>query len=114
MSLNCIPSEADLELFEPENTQCNESSINYNILFKHGHQAGRFQKVSNIKDMTSCIGKCCQTRDCDVAFMSLNNCYMVDCKNMESCVTKYLKRPKYETMMSFVSRSNQNRPSKIG
>lgn len=102
-------SDAELVLFEPDShVKCNESSINYNIVFKHGHQAGRFQKEKNITDMANCIGKCCSTRDCDVAFMSREYCYMVDCKSFESCVTKHLTRPKYETMLSFVSRPSRN------
>lgn len=101
---------ADLQLFESNNGHCNESSINYNIVFKAGHHAGTFQKETDIYDMVSCIDKCCQTQDCDVAFMSRENCYLVDCYSIESCVTKHLKRPKYETMLSFVARARRNRP----
>lgn len=97
-------SEGDLELFDLEHSQCNESSINYNIVFQNGHHAGTFQKEADITDMVSCIEKCCQTQDCDVAFMSRENCYLVDCRSNDSCRTKHLKRPKYETMLSFVLR----------
>ena len=100
---------AELQLFEPSNGRCNESSINYNIVFKEGHHAGTFQKETDINDMVSCIDKCCQTQDCDVAFMSQDNCYLVDCYSTDKCVTKRLKRPKYETMLSFVARSRRNR-----
>ena len=105
--------DADLPLWVSDNGRCNESSINYNIVFKEGHHAGTFQKETDITDMVSCIDKCCQTQDCDVAFMSQENCYLVDCYSLDKCATKHLKRPKYETMLSFVARSRRNRPSKI-
>ena len=103
------PIYAELQLLESNNGRCNESSINYNIVFKEGHHAGTFQKETNINDMVSCIDKCCQTQDCDVAFMSQENCYLVDCYSIDRCATKHLKRPKYETMLSFVARSRRNR-----
>lgn len=99
-------------MLESNNGQCNGSAINYNIVFKEGHHAGTFQKETDIDDMVSCIDTCCQTQDCDAALMSRNNCYLVNCYNIESCITKQLKRPKYETMLSFVARPRRNRPSK--
>ncbi|XP_028397021.1 uncharacterized protein LOC114520876 [Dendronephthya gigantea] len=102
-------THADLQHFDSKPSRCNESSINYNIVFKEGHHAGTFQKETDITDMVSCIDKCCQTQDCDVAFMSQENCYLVDCYNIDSCGTKHLKRPKFETMLSFVAHSRRNR-----
>ncbi len=106
-------SGGHLQFFESNDGHCNESSINYNIMFKEGHHAGTFQKETDINDMVSCIDKCCQTQDCDVAFMSRKNCYLVDCYSIDKCATKHLKRPKYETMLSFIARPRRNRPSKI-
>ncbi|XP_046845234.1 uncharacterized protein LOC124439067 [Xenia sp. Carnegie-2017] len=89
---------------------CYQSSIKYNVVFREGHHAGRFQKESDINEMRACIRKCCQTQDCDVAFVSRNKCYLVSCYTIKSCATNHLKRPKYETMMSFVAPSRRNRP----
>ena len=55
--------------------------------------------------MDECLGHCCGSKRCDVAFMVNKNCYLVKCFNSDSCALKQSDNPKFDTMLSVVSKS---------
>ena len=80
--------------------------MNYNVTLTKGPKAGKFYKMAGIHKMDDCLGHCCGSKRCDVAFMVNKNCYLVKCFNSDSCVLKQSDNPKFDTMLSVVSKSN--------
>ena len=51
-----------------------------------GKRAGKFKIFKNIKDMDTCVAKCCALKkQCDVAYMENNNCYSIECNRKSAC-----------------------------
>ena len=93
--------------------------MNYNVTLSKGAKAGKYYRMHEIHKMDECVGHCCGSKKCDVAFMVNNNCYLVKCHNAESCVVKQSENPKFDTMLSMVSKpkgdlSTKGKQSRIG
>ena len=56
-----------------------------NVTLRGGIKAGRFTKHGIVKDMNTCIDRCCQDETCNVAFMPGLTCYTVNCYTDYSC-----------------------------
>lgn len=97
---------AKLELIASNKTPCRKSSVNYNVTLSKGAKAGKYYKMTSIDNMDECVGHCCRSKICDVAFMVNKNCYLVKCNNSDSCELKQSDNPKFDTMLSMVSKSN--------
>ena len=80
--------------------------MNYNVTLSKGAKAGKYYKMTSIDNMDECVGHCCRSKICDVAFMVNKNCYLVKCHNSDSCELKQSDNPKFDTMLSMVSKSN--------
>ena len=51
-----------------------------------GKKAGKFKIFREIKDMGTCINKCCSLkRQCDVAYMEDNKCFSILCYKKAAC-----------------------------
>ena len=98
---------ANLEMINTENTPCKKSSVNYNVTLSKGAKAGKYYKIAGTNKMDECIGHCCGSKRCDVAFMVNKNCYLVKCHNSDSCVLKQSDNPKFDTMLAVVSKSKE-------
>lgn len=61
--------------------------------------------MAGIDKMDECLGHCCGSKRCDVAFMVNKNCYLVKCFNSDSCALKQSDNPKFDTMLSVVSKA---------
>ena len=109
------PLAANLELISSDKTPCRKSAVNYNVTLSKGAKAGKYYKMTGINKMDECLGHCCGSKRCDVAFMVNKNCYLVKCFNSDSCALKQSDNPKFDTMLSVVSKSNtkttKGRPS---
>lgn len=95
---------ANLELISSDKTPCKKSAVNYNVTLSKGAKAGKYYKMAEINKMDECLGHCCGSRRCDVAFMVNKNCYLVKCFNSDSCALKQSDNPKFDTMLSVVSK----------
>ncbi|XP_020601860.1 uncharacterized protein LOC110040941 [Orbicella faveolata] len=95
---------ANLELISSDKTPCKKSAVNYNVTLSKGAKAGKYYKMAGINKMDECLGHCCGSRRCDVAFMVNKNCYLVKCFNSDSCALKQSDNPKFDTMLSVVSK----------
>ena len=100
------PVAANLELISSDKTPCRKSAVNYNVTLSKGAKAGKYYKMAGINKMDECLGHCCGSKRCDVAFMVNKNCYLVKCFNSDSCALKQSDNPKFDTMLSVVSKSN--------
>ena len=103
VSLSLI--DAKLELISSDKTPCGKSSVNYNVTLAKGAKAGTYYKMATVDKMDDCIGHCCGSKRCDVAFMVNKNCYLVKCHNSDSCELKRSENPKFDTMLSMVSKT---------
>ena len=65
--------------------QCMKTPIEENVTLKGGIGAGTFKKMGKVTEMKSCIQLCCKEMSCDVAFMSAQNCYAVECVSDDQC-----------------------------
>lgn len=99
----CIAA-ANLELISSDKTPCRKSAVNYNVTLSKGAKAGKYYKMAGINKMDECLGHCCGSKRCDVAFMVNKNCYLVKCFNSDSCALKQSDNPKFDTMLSVVSK----------
>lgn len=100
------PLAANLELISSDKTPCRKSAVNYNVTLSKGAKAGKYYKMAGIHKMDECLGHCCGSKRCDVAFMVNKNCYLVKCFNSDSCAIKQSDNSKFDTMLSMVSKSN--------
>ena len=96
---------AKLELISSDKTPCGKSSVNYNVTLAKGAKAGTYYKMATVDKMDDCIGHCCGSKRCDVAFMVNKNCYLVKCHNSDSCELKRSENQKFDTMLSMVSKT---------
>ena len=62
-----------------------KTPIEENVTLKGGIGAGTFKKMGKVTEMKSCIQLCCKDMSCDVAFMSAQNCYAVECVSDDEC-----------------------------
>lgn len=79
--------------------------MNYNVTLSKGAKAGKYYKIAGINKMDECVGHCCGSKRCDVAFMVNKNCYLVKCLNSDSCALKQSDNPKFDTMLSVMSQA---------
>ena len=100
-------------MISSENTPCSKSSVNYNVTLSKGTKAGKYYKMAGISKMDDCVGHCCRSKRCDVAFMVNKNCYLVKCHNSNSCELKQSDNPKFDTMLSVVSKSKAVEGKKV-
>lgn len=103
--LSILFLDANLELISSDKTPCRKSAVNYNVTLSKGAKAGKYYKMVGIHKMDECVGHCCGSKRCDVAFMVNKNCYLVKCLNSGSCDLKKSDNPKFDTMLSVVSKA---------
>ena len=104
-SASLFLTDAKLELISSDKTPCGKSSVNYNVTLAKGAKAGTYYKMATVDKMDDCIGHCCGSKRCDVAFMVNKNCYLVKCHNSDSCELKRSENSKFDTMLSMVSKT---------
>ena len=104
-SVSLFLIDAKLELISSDKTPCGKSSVNYNVTLAKGAKAGTYYKMATVDKMDDCIGHCCGSKRCDVAFMVNKNCYLVKCHDSDSCELKRSENPKFDTMLSMVSKT---------
>lgn len=104
-SASLFLTDAKLELISSDKTPCGKSSVNYNVTLAKGAKAGTYYKMATVDKMDDCIGHCCGSKRCDIAFMVKKNCYLVKCHNSDSCELKRSENSKFDTMLSMVSKT---------
>ena len=57
----------------------------FNASLRYGIKSGKFFDAGNVEDFDTCIKKCCQKVECNIAYMLKTRCYLVICSNLERC-----------------------------
>ncbi|XP_078382003.1 uncharacterized protein LOC144664683 isoform X2 [Oculina patagonica] len=105
-----------------------DGEIRNKTILQAGMVSGKLTHHKGVKDMTSCIKRCCAQEQCHVAMMMADKCYSVFCTNEQFCQPKpapvethhtnptvaYVKRgeisfaPKRKSVMPFIERFHPN------
>eukprot|EP00795_Rhopilema_esculentum_P013425 gene13425-4294_t len=84
---------------------CSAGNVIYNVTLQGGIHAGKFRKIGETGDMNACSQYCCEDRQCDVAFMAKQNCYLVTCLSKNLCGSVPTQSPKLFPRLVYVSRT---------
>ena len=57
----------------------------YNVTLRGGFSAGNFTFLGKVSSFNECLERCCSSGVCDVTFLVLDRCFIVDCFNDYSC-----------------------------
>lgn len=79
---------------------------------KGGKKAGKFKIFKDIKDMDSCIAKCCSLKkQCDVAYMEDAKCFSIQCFKKTACTAVDLREsevnPRFAYMDHFLEKVDE-------
>ena len=91
---------------KPENC-VQHVSIQHGFTFQKGMKAGNFTSLGEVKNMSTCIQRCC-AKTCQAAFMIGNTCYSVVCRSRGDCRTVKARRMDFTTAIAFVNQANKN------
>ena len=95
------------------NSTCTQNGpIQHNFTFRRGIKAGNFTGHGQVKNMDSCIQKCCSSSPCSAAFMIGQHCYSVICTSAKECETVLAKKTNFITSIAFVDRERGNNKAK--
>ena len=82
------------------------SGVLKGVTLKGGINAGNFTDQGIVNEFSSCVDKCCNSQNCDVAFMVENNCYSVKCAEEKSgCLPLNARTTKLKTFMALKNNS---------
>ena len=65
--------------------ECKGETVLYNVDLKGGLTANSFRRYKRDTSMESCLGRCCDLSDCDVALIKDGDCFAVHCSTKELC-----------------------------
>ncbi|XP_028404226.1 uncharacterized protein LOC114526891 [Dendronephthya gigantea] len=82
--------------------------------FRGGLNSGRFFKIADISNMTSCISQCCKKRVCDAAIMKGRTCFALTCRSKDLCELRPAKLPTFDLKIAFVKRTPKTDQSDKG
>ena len=77
-------------------------TIKRDMFFRTGHNAGEFRRAKNANDVDTCSQECCNSTLCDVAYMVENICFLVKCKDANSCQPVSVEHVKYQSSVVLV------------
>lgn len=89
---------------------CKAGHITDDMTLLQGKRAGNFTKIGDVGDFELCIKRCCQSKSCDLAYKSGENCYLVRCHSKDSCQVTPALIKRYSPNMCFVRRSVDEEP----
>ena len=73
------------------------------MTLRGGIKAGNFTDKGVVKNMEECSAFCCADEQCNVAFLIRDNCFLVACKDYDSCKMKPALSEYYRPRMAFVN-----------
>ena len=76
----------------------------YNVTLHGGFQAGNFTLAGRVSSKEDCVTRCCSSVGCDLTFMVLDRCFLVDCYGEDLCDVKEARNvDKFEPVISYVN-----------
>lgn len=73
------------------------------MTLRGGIKAGNFTDKGVVKNMAECSAFCCADEQCNVAFLIRDNCFLVACKDYDSCKMKPALSEYYRPRMAYVN-----------
>lgn len=93
---------------------CHHSAVQDDVTLRGGIAKEGVQDAGIVVDINECIGLCCRSTSCSVAFMLKDNCFLLPCTDTQLCQAVKLPTKRLDTRLAFVRRgSNANRELKI-
>ena len=91
---------------KPSLDACSKLTVSntiHNVTLRGGIKAGNFTDKGVVKNMEECSAFCCADEQCNVAFLIRDNCFLVACKDYDSCKMKPALSEYYRPRMAFVN-----------
>ena len=85
-------------------TLCKHSKVNRNSTLRGGIHAGLMREIGKVNSDSECISQCCFSKTCDVAFLLLNRCFLISCKNRTLCESVPAKTLKFSPRLIYVQK----------
>ena len=85
-------------------TLCKHSKVNRNSTLRGGIHAGLMREIGKVNSDSECISQCCFSKTCDVAFLLLNRCFLIGCKNRTLCESVPAKTLKFSPRLIYVQK----------
>ncbi|KAJ7382508.1 hypothetical protein OS493_034671 [Desmophyllum pertusum] len=100
-------SQGSAELNSVDGVNANCSSYTYHdVTLRGGLRAGNFTFIGRVSSKEDCVTRCCLTEGCDVTFMVLDRCFLVDCYVEDLCdVTAARNADKYKPVITYVNQT---------
>lgn len=73
------------------------------MTLRGGIKAGNFTDKGVVKNMEECSAFCCADEQCNAAFLIRDNCFLVACKDYDSCKMKPALSEYYRPRLAFVN-----------
>jgi len=84
----------------PKDLKCKHSNITNNKDLPGGIHKNNFTEVKDIDTMAKCMEKCCDSKECDIAYMVEKKCYSVSCSSKDDCKPVSVKASKKTPLIS--------------
>ena len=91
---------------DKNNTLCKNVRL-FNASLRYGIKSGKFFDAGNVEDFDSCIKKCCQKVECNIAYMLKTRCYIVICSNLERCSPISSKSSYFQPRFAYVLKTKE-------
>nr|XP_058966247.1 uncharacterized protein LOC131792849 [Pocillopora verrucosa] len=91
---------------KPNSDACDKLSVSntiFNVTLRGGIKSGNFTDKGVVKHMDECSAYCCADGQCNVAFLIRDNCFLVSCKDYESCQIKPALSEYYHPRLAYVN-----------
>jgi len=85
---------------EPKDLKCKHSNITNDKDLPNGVHKNNFTIVKDANSMAKCMETCCDSKDCDLAYMVERKCYSVSCSSKEDCRPVSVKASKKTPLIS--------------
>lgn len=73
------------------------------MTLRGGIKSGNFTDKGVVKNMDECSAFCCADEKCNVAFLIRDNCFLVSCKDYNSCQVKPALSEYYHPRLAYVN-----------
>ena len=91
---------------KPNSDACDKLSVSntiFNVTLRGGIKSGNFTDKGVVKHMDECSAYCCADGQCNVAFLIRDNCFLVSCKDYDSCQIKPALSEYYHPRLAYVN-----------
>ena len=101
-------------LMNDKTLTCHHGTVQHDVTLRGGIAKEGVEDAGIVVDIDECIGLCCRSTSCNIAFMLKNNCFLLPCTDAQFCQAVKLPTKSLHTKLAIVSRgSNANRELKI-